>query len=536
MFLCYWIIMKRHVLISSVGTNLDAGKGPDRWNRWRPTVSLHQHDDLLIEKTILLYGRRYQKLAELIAADIALVSPETQTELVLMDPRDPWDFQEVYEGLQDFAVARDFDPSSDDTLLHLTTGTHVFQICAFLLAEARYIPAKLIQSSPPLKKAPIAGRYSIIDLDLSRYDRLAQRFEAERTDATSFLRGGVETKNATFSKMIDRMEKVAVRSNAPVLLLGPTGAGKSRLARRLYELKKAKHQVEGGFVDLNCATVRGDHALPMLFGQKRGWDGATAERKGLLRAADKGVLFLDEIEALGLDDQAMLLEALESGRFYPVGADRAVESRFQLIAGTSADLSALVAAGRFRRDLYARLNLWAFTLPSLAERKEDIEANLDVQLTEAMTAFGEKMAFSADARRAYLKFAHGGAATWPGNFRDLMASATRMVTLAERGRITKAVVEEEIRTLTGQWRDTTQDDDELLVCEVLGDISSIDRFDLVQLAEVIRVCRRSKSISDAGRQLFAASRKTRTSTNDTDRTKKYLAKYGLSFAEVSAVK
>lgn len=521
--------MKRHVLISSVGTNLDAGKSPDRWNRWRPTVSLHQHDDLLIEKTILLYGRRHQRLAELIADDIALVSPETQTELVLMDPRDPWDFQEVYEGLQDFAVGRDFDPASDDILLHLTTGTHVFQICAFLLAEARYIPANLIQSSPPGKKVPVAGRYSIIDLDLSRYDRLAQRFEAERTDATSFLRGGVETKNATFAAMIDRMEKVAVRSNAPVLLLGPTGAGKSRLARKLYELKKAKHQVEGSFVDLNCATVRGDHALPMLFGQKRGWNGATAERKGLLRVADKGVLFLDEIEALGLDDQAMLLEALESGRFYPLGADRATESRFQLIAGTSTDLSALVASGAFRRDLYSRLNLWTFALPSLSERKEDIEANLDVELTEAMTAFGEKMAFSADARRAYLRFAQDGAATWPGNFRDLVASATRMVTLAERGRITKAVVEEEIRTLTDQWQETSQDDDEALVREVVRDISAIDRFDLVQLAEVIRVCRRSKSMSEAGRVLFAASRRSRTSVNDADRVKKYLGRFDLNF-------
>ncbi|MEM9898091.1 MAG: RNA repair transcriptional activator RtcR [Pseudomonadota bacterium] len=526
--------MKRQLLISSVGTNLDAGKGPDRWSRWRPSVALHQHEDLLIGKTVLLYGRRHQKLAELLAEDIKRISPETDTKLFLLDPRDPWDFEEVYEGLLDFAKQEAFDPGADDILLHLTTGTHVFQICAFLLAEARYIPAKLIQSSPPPKKFPISGRYSIIDLDLSRYDRLAHRFEDERSDAASFLRGGVETKNSAYAEMIDRMEKVAVGSTAPVLLLGPTGAGKSLLARRLYDLKKAKYQVEGAFIELNCATVRGEHALPMIFGQKRGWNGSTSERKGLLRAADKGILFLDEIEALGLDDQAMLLNAIETGRFYPLGADQWAESRFQLIAATSANLSKLVSDGEFRADLYARLNLWTFELPPLRERREDIEANLDQELSRAMSEAGERIAFAADARRLYLKFAKDPSSDWNGNFRDLAASATRMVTLAERGRISKFTVQLEIDSLQKLWRDATQDDDFSLVAEVVDDALEIDRFDLVQLAEVIRICRASTSLSDAGRQLFAASRQKKSSGNDADRLAKFLARYGLKFSDVSS--
>jgi len=525
--------MKHHVLISYVGTNLDVGKGSNRWDRWRPTVSLHQHEDLLIEKTILLHGRRYRSLADVVAEDIKLVSPETETECVVFDPRDPWDFQEVYEQLLDFSLVRDFDPSSDDILMNLTTGTHVFQICAYLLAEARYIPAKLIQSSPPTKKQPIEGRYSIIDLDLSKYDRLAQRFEDDRTEATSFLRGGIDTKNKTYASMIERMEKVAIRSDAPVLLLGPTGAGKSQLAKRLYELKKTRHQVEGKFIDLNCATIRGEHALPMLFGQKRGWNGSSAERKGLLRAADKGVLFLDEIEALGVDDQAMLLEALETGRFYPLGADNASESKFQLIAGTSADLAKLVADGLFRADLYARLNLWTFHLPGLAERREDIEANLTHELTRAMNRKGEKMSFAADAKRIYLQFAKDPSSKWSGNFRDLGASVTRLVTLADRERITKSVVREEIETLTSLWHGTEQNDDLRLVGEVFAKVSDLDRFDLVQLAEVIRTCRTSKSMSEAGRKLFAASRRQKKSANDTDRVKKYLERFGLSFADVA---
>jgi len=525
---------KKHVLISALGTNLDTGKGPDRWNRWRPTVSLHQHEDLLIEKTILLHPRRGQKLAHHVSNDIKLISPETDVELVSMDPRDPWDFQEVYEELYQFAHSRDFDPLADDILLHLTTGTHVFQICSFLMAEARYIPAKLIQSSPLPGKGNIEGKYSIIDLDLSRYDRLAQRFEEERQTDAFFLQGGVETKNNAYAGMIERMEKVAVRSNAPVLLLGPTGAGKSKLARRLYDLKKAKHRVEGNFIDLNCATIRGEHALPMLFGQKRGWNGASTERKGLLKNAHKGVLFLDEVEALGLDEQAMLLDAIETGRFYPLGADHASQSQFQLIAGSSGDLTQLVADGKFRDDLYARLNLWTFRLPGLSERREDIEVNLTLELSKAMSRENEKISFAADAKRAYLKFAKDPQSDWIGNFRDLSASATRLVTLSERGRISRNTVEEEIETLQKQWEGTTRDEDAQLISQYVNDISQIDRFDIVQLAEVIRICRQSSTMSEAGRILFAASRSNRKSTNDTDRIKKYLAKFQLEFADIKA--
>ena len=529
--------MKRHVLISTVGTMMDAGHKPDRWQRWRPTVSLHQQEDLSIAHTILLRSRRAHKLAELIGRDIALVSPETTVEIVDFDPRDPWDFEEVYEALLEFARSRDFDPASDDTLMHLTTGTHVFQICAFLLAESRHIPAKLIQSGPGPKGAGERGSYAIIDLDLSRYDRLAQRFEAERSEGTSFLRGGIETRSPSYGAMIDRMEKVAVRSSAPVLLTGPTGAGKSHLARRLYDLKRARHLVEGDFVALNCATIRGAEALPMLFGHKRGWNGTPSESKGLLRAANKGVLFLDEIEALGADEQAMLLDALETGRFYPLGADRVAETRFQLIAGTSADLPALVSRGAFRGDLFARLNLWTFRLPGLAERREDIEVNLDVELTKVMNETGGKIAFAADARRAYLAFATDPASQWSGNFRDLSASATRLATFAERGRITRSQVEEETALLKAQWAGADRDEDIRVVAACLHEdqaLADIDRFDLVQLAEVIRICRASSSLSDAGRRLFAASRSKRASTNDADRLKKYLARFDLDFAGLAA--
>ena len=193
-----------------------------------------------------------------------------------------------------------------------------------------------------------------IDLDLSRYDKIAQRFRHEQADTLAFLKSGIATRSAAFNALIERLERVAGRSRAPLLLVGPTGAGKSFLARRVYELKRQRQRLGGRFVEVNCATLRGDAAQSALFGRVRGaFTGAQSERPGLLRAADGGLLFLDEIAELGLDEQAMLLKAVEEKRFFPLGSDRESGSDFQLIAGTNRALRRCVADGRFREDLLA---------------------------------------------------------------------------------------------------------------------------------------------------------------------------------------
>lgn len=331
--------------------------------------------------------------------------------------------------------------------------------------------------------------------------------------------------------MIDEIEKVTIRSRAPVLLTGPTGAGKSQLARRIYELKKAQRQVSGAFVEVNCATLRGDQAMSSLFGHVRGaFTGAQSERAGLMRSADNGVLFLDEIGELGLDEQAMCLRAIEEKRFLPMGSDHDVASDFQLIAGTNRDLAASVRDGRFREDLLARLNLWTFSLPPLSARKEDIEPNLDFELRRYAEREGRNATFNREARELYLAFATAPQARWSANFRDLSASVTRMATLAPDARINEETVATEMARLSRQWTAGEADDTDVTVAAVVGDrIHQIDPFDRVQLAEVIRVCRSSRSASDAGRVLFAVSRLSKASANDADRLRKYLARFGTHF-------
>jgi transcriptional regulatory protein RtcR len=324
--------------------------------------------------------------------------------------------------------------------------------------------------------------------------------------------------------------------------MGPTGAGKSFLARRLYELKKARRQAAGRFVEINCATLHGDGAGSTLFGHVKGaFTGAMSERSGLLRTADKGVLFLDEIGELGLDEQAMLLKAIEEKRFLPVGGDHEVLSDFQLIAGTNRDLGREVAYGRFREDLFARINLWTYELPGLVERSEDIEPNIDYLLREFGAEHGHMVRFNKEARDHYMRFAMSQDARWSGNFRDLSASITRMATLAESGRINDAIVDGEITRLRQLWRpfsDTvrTSDMQPADLDALLGTDASaqLDQFDALQLQAVVGICRQSISLSDAGRKLFAVSRTAKRQPNDADRLKKYLARFDLSWDDVHA--
>ncbi len=482
--------MRKTVAFGFVGTVLDyAGRGSQRWSKWRPTLCLCQQESLVIDRLELLHDARSRSLFETLKRDIASVSPETEVVGVEIELHNPWDFEEVYACLHDFARGYAFQPEKEDYLIHITTGTHVAQICWFLLAEARYLPARLIQSSPPRKKEQPrgAGEVTIIDLDLSRYNAIASRFAEERQQTLDFLKSGIATRNPHFNRMIEQIEKVAIKSRAPILLNGPTGAGKSFLARRIFELKQARHQFSGAFVEVNCATLRGDTAMSTLFGHVKGaFTGARESREGLLRSANGGMLFLDEIGELGADEQAMLLKAIEEKTFYPFGSDRQVSSDFQLIAGTVRDLRQLVAEGKFREDLYARINLWTFTLPGLRQRQEDIEPNLDYEVERHAALTGDSVRFNTEARRApgwllrHLPGQHGAV-----TFENFLPASRGWQPLPIAGAFLETV-EDEINRLRYNWQESRPS---ALPALLGAEAENIDLFDRLQLEHVIAICR-----------------------------------------------
>ena len=535
--------------ISVLGTQKDAhgGAGPARWDTWRPTIGLVQQENLPIDELHLILNKEFMPLAERVREDIKSVSPETKVVFDIVQLKDPWDFEEVYGKFYDYAKSPCFHKEKTDYYIHISTGSHVEQICLFLLAESRHLAAKLVQTSP--KEGHVRhshdpkGIINIIDLDLSRYDKLAARFETERQDDLSFLKQSIDTKNAAFNKLIETIERVAVRSSDPILLTGPTGAGKSQLAKQIYLLKKQSGKVKGKFVAVNCATLGGDLAKSALFGHKRGsFSGAGADHTGFLKEADGGIIFLDEIGELPLEAQALLLKAIEEKTYRPLGAATDEHSDFQLICGTNRDLMGDVGDKKFRRDLLSRIDLWSFRLPGLADRREDIEPNLDYELVRFGKKSGKHISFSREARERFLKFAFDEANAWPGNFRDLNAMVTRMATLADGGRITTELVDEEIERgrrpglscrvpRPGPGTSPVSDGDLALL---LGNDfrERHDDFDLVQLAHVIMVCRASSSTADAARKLFAVSMRAKKSTNNTDRLSKYLARFGLKFQDI----
>jgi len=210
------------------------------------------------------------------------------------------------------------------------------------------------------------------------------------------------------------------RSDIPVLITGPNGAGKEKYA----EIVHANSNVRNGpFVALNCGALPADLVEAELFGAEPGaYTGASKAREGKFEAADGGTLFLDEIGTLPLAGQVKLLRVLETGRFERLGGNRERSVKVRIVSATNADLAVLIAEGRFREDLFYRLNGIELRLPPLSARPRDI-----LPLARHFLPHGKRL--GEDAERTLLRHA------WPGNVRELRNTMQRAALLARGDRI-----------------------------------------------------------------------------------------------------
>ncbi|WP_394001861.1 sigma-54-dependent transcriptional regulator [Luteimonas sp. WGS1318] len=336
-------------------------------------------------------------------------------DLVVQDMNFHADTTSGEEGIALFHAIRGID--ADLPVILLTAWTHLEAAVDLIRAGAADYLGK-----PWDDGKLMATVNTLLELASTRRELAARvREEAGRRDRLASghdLRGLVYADPASEATLSLALQ--VARSHLPVLITGPNGAGKEKYAEILH----ANSAVHGGpFVALNCGALPHDLIEAELFGAEPGaYTGATRAREGKFEAADGGTLFLDEIGTLPPSGQVKLLRVLETGRFERLGGNRERSVHVRVVSATNADLSAMIADGRFREDLYYRLNGIELRLPPLGQRPRDI-------LPLARHFLGERKVLGDDAERALL--AHG----WPGNVRELRNVMQRAELLAMDTRI-----------------------------------------------------------------------------------------------------
>lgn len=464
-----------------------------------------------------------------------------------------WDHSEVYKYLFHFFQDKDFNRKDCNYFVNIANGTNAIKNSLFLLTHERVIDAKRIMphpwNDPRTRNYRCAnGGYQIDDpAEFTEiYADLRKEVLGDGKEET--INEGIETSNENYRQLLDQIAKVARVTRNPILLTGPTGAGKTQIAKNIFKIRQKAGLVKGkGKVlqHVNCATLGGDPNIitSILFGEVKGSHSmATADKPGLLELADGGVLFLDEIGTLGLDQQAMLLVAIEEKRFLPLGGTEYVNSDFLLVCGTNTNLWEAVKKGEFRRDLFERINLWHFQLPSLCERQDEIMHQCKLYLADIYpTKHNNRKIRFADANvEADFKSFIEEKYSWPGNFRELNAILERMCEMSISNRITKEVLEEEIartRLLRKRAEESTSNTIETnnatevqhvqsktRLQELIGDdayekLQPIDRVQLDYVAEISSQC---STLEDLSHKLYGP---------ESNRYKAYnmLKKYGLTF-------
>jgi len=320
-------------------------------------------------------------------------------DLVIADMNFSADTTSGQEGVELFRDIRAGHP--DLPVILLTAWTHLESAVQLVKAGAADYVAK-----PWDNDRLLAAVENLLELSASVREtaRLHQEREQQRLQlAKTYDLCGVVYESRAMAAAVELACRVA-RADVPVLITGPNGSGKERIAAIVHANSAVR---TGPFVAVNCGALPAELIEAELFGAEAGaFTGANRARVGRFESADGGTLFLDEIGNLPLSGQVKLLRVLETGQFEPLGSSRTRSTRVRVISATNADLSQMIRQGVFREDLYYRLNTIEIPLPALAARPADI-------LPLAQYFLGADLALGDDARQALLQ--HG----WPGNVREL---------------------------------------------------------------------------------------------------------------------
>jgi DNA-binding NtrC family response regulator len=347
-------------------------------------------------------------------AGLAVLSQQ-RIDLVIADMNFSADTTSGDEGAELFRALR--ERRADLPVILLTAWTHLESAVHLVKAGAADYLSK------PWDNDKLLATVENL-LELAEATRERDRLQGERLQRRERLSQQYDLCNIVFAS--DAMERAVelacrvARAQIPVLITGPNGAGKERIAQ-IVHANSAVH--DGPFVAVNCGAIPAELIEAELFGAEAGaFTGAARARVGRFELANGGTLFLDEIGNLPLAGQVKLLRVLETGQYEMLGSSRTRSSRVRVLSATNADLAALIRTGGFREDLYYRLNVIEIPLPPLTERRADI-------LPLARHFLGPDLLLSEDAAAALL--AHD----WHGNVRELRNSIERAKLLARDGMV-----------------------------------------------------------------------------------------------------
>jgi two-component system response regulator PilR (NtrC family) len=301
--------------------------------------------------------------------------------------------------------------------------------------------------------------------------RLGERDEETTRHATLQLLGQSKP-----MEQLRQMVAKVTRSQAPVHISGESGTGKELVARLIHE---SGARADGPFVPVNCGAIPSELMESELFGHRKGsFTGAVADKEGLVRSAEGGTLFLDEVADLPLHMQVKLLRVIQEKCVRPVGETREVPVDVRILSATHRDLEELVRSGRFREDLYYRINVIELHVPSLRERRDDIPQLVDVLLARVARHLGvAPPEVSDEAMQKLLAY------SYPGNVRELENILERAVTLCSDGRI----VPEDIRLKQASGaEDAGEPYDEPALDGLEGQLEHIEREAIVKALEQTR--------------------------------------------------
>ncbi|WP_419052133.1 sigma-54-dependent transcriptional regulator [Parabacteroides goldsteinii] len=255
-------------------------------------------------------------------------------------------------------------------------------------------------------------------LDVIR--ELLERREKRRNPEQAFY----VCKSPLAVKLQEMVRLIAPADSLSVLILGASGTGKEWVARRIHALGRRS---DAPFVAVDCGALPRELAASELFGHKKGtFTGATEDKTGMFTAANHGTLFLDEIGNLNMETQVLLLRALQEKRYRPLGGKKEIQADIRLLTATNEDLERAISEGRFREDLFHRLNEFPLHVPSLRECTDDIIPLAGFFLSFANEELGKEIKeFDRDVKKAFKAY------SWPGNIRELKSVVRRACVLAQ---------------------------------------------------------------------------------------------------------